>query len=277
MYSTAASSEMTDHRTSMVSRVMTVLGVFSDSGPRLRAADISRHSGLPSATTHRVLQELLEHGAVSREPGGWYTVGPRLWEIGRLGARMYRLWSVGEPHLRALGSLVGGRAYLTVLAASEGLRLDGTSGAVRDSAPCWVVERIPLHATAGGQVLLAFAGSGVVDRVARAPLTRFTDHTVVAPEPFCRLLDDVRRTGIAVSKSQYRLGQTTVAAPVLMPDAQLMGAVEVVFGHNLPIRLVLPAVRRTADELSRALGASAPSRHRASQTGHIAHPVEISR
>ena len=124
-----------DRRTSIVSRVMGVLGAFSVDGPQLRAAEIARRSGLPSATTHRVLQELVAQGALRRESSGRYTIGSRLWEIGRLAIEPYRLWSSAEQHLESLARSTGGRAYVTVLLGADCLRFDGATGPAANATP----------------------------------------------------------------------------------------------------------------------------------------------
>jgi DNA-binding IclR family transcriptional regulator len=239
-------------RTSVVSRVMGVLGAFSVDSPQLRAAEIARRSGLPSATTHRVLQELVAQGALRREFSGRYTIGYRLWEIGRLGVEPYRLWSYAEPHLESLAHSTSGRAYVTVLLGDDGLRFDGATGPAANAVPCWVVERLPLHATAAGQVLLAFASPEVVERVVRVPLTRYTEHTLVSGEELCRHLEVVRRNATAVSRSQHHPGQVSVAAPIFDHGA-VVAAVEAVLRGQADVRGVLTAVTRTAHGLSQDL------------------------
>lgn len=65
----------------------------------LRLAEISRHTGLPLTTAHRLVKELADWGALEREPGGGYRIGLRLWEIASLAPRGLGLREAALPHL----------------------------------------------------------------------------------------------------------------------------------------------------------------------------------
>jgi DNA-binding IclR family transcriptional regulator len=61
-------------------RAMTILGAFSSERPAMGVKEISRRTGLAKSTTHRLVSELVEWGALSRgdEHADEYTyrVGP---------------------------------------------------------------------------------------------------------------------------------------------------------------------------------------------------------
>jgi DNA-binding IclR family transcriptional regulator len=61
-------------------RAMTILGAFSPERPAMGVKEISRRTGLAKSTTHRLVSELVEWGALSRgdEHADEYTyrVGP---------------------------------------------------------------------------------------------------------------------------------------------------------------------------------------------------------
>ena len=56
-------------------RAMTILGAFSPERPAMGVKEISRRTGLAKSTTHRLVSELVEWGALSRgdEHGDEYT------------------------------------------------------------------------------------------------------------------------------------------------------------------------------------------------------------
>src|SRR5438874_738161 len=84
------------------SRLLAVLGAFSAASSVLTLSEIARGSGLPVATAHRLVGELVEWGALERRSGGRYQVGLRLWEIGCLAPQQRDLRSVALPFMEDL-------------------------------------------------------------------------------------------------------------------------------------------------------------------------------
>lgn len=72
---------------SLVDRALSVLSAFDRQNRTLTLSDISRRSGLPLATTHRIVNRLLSWGALERSDEGSYSIGLRLWETGTLAPR----------------------------------------------------------------------------------------------------------------------------------------------------------------------------------------------
>ena len=77
----------------VTARVMSILSVFSKDHPVLGLSEISRRTGLSSSTTHRLVVELADWGALARTSDLRYRIGPTL---RRLGA-MRRRGSAGRP------------------------------------------------------------------------------------------------------------------------------------------------------------------------------------
>ena len=83
-------------------RVMTILGAFSPERPAMGIQEISRRTGLPKSTTHRLVTELVEWGALARGGEGgdeyMYQVGPLVLSLAATAAG--RRGSELPPHLR---------------------------------------------------------------------------------------------------------------------------------------------------------------------------------
>jgi DNA-binding IclR family transcriptional regulator len=73
-----------EDRRTVAARLMSILGSFTPAHPVLSLAEISRRSGLPPSTTHRLVGELCEWGALERDDDRVYRIGPRLRELARL-------------------------------------------------------------------------------------------------------------------------------------------------------------------------------------------------
>ena len=60
----------------VTSRAMTILSVFLNGPPVMSLQEISRRTGLPISTTHRLVAELTQWGALARSDRCTYRVGP---------------------------------------------------------------------------------------------------------------------------------------------------------------------------------------------------------
>ncbi|MGA4991552.1 helix-turn-helix domain-containing protein [Nonomuraea bangladeshensis] len=54
----------------VVARALQILGAFTSDRRSLTLSDLSRHSGLPVSTVHRLVAELLAWGALERDHAG---------------------------------------------------------------------------------------------------------------------------------------------------------------------------------------------------------------
>lgn len=75
---------------SVTGRVLSILAVFERSLAPRSLSDISAETGLPLSTTHRLVGELEDWGALQRDDNGRYQIGLRLWELGQHAGRQVR-------------------------------------------------------------------------------------------------------------------------------------------------------------------------------------------
>jgi DNA-binding IclR family transcriptional regulator len=116
--------------------------------------------------------------------------------------------------------------------------------------------RLPLHATAVGLVLLAFAPTGMQEEFLARPLYGEPDHLLIPSDVMRRTLAEVRRERLAVYRRREQEVIVAVAAPIFGADDSVTAAL----GVLLPERVAQPrriglAVRTAAQGTSRELGA----------------------
>jgi DNA-binding IclR family transcriptional regulator len=243
---------------SVTGRALRVLEAFTPTAPAQSLTEISRRTGLPLTTTHRLVGELERWGALERDPAGCYRIGLRLWEIASLAPRGLGLRELALPQLSDLVHVTGENAQLAVredLSVVFVERLAGR-GAVRVLTR--VAGRFALTPTGVGRVLLAYAPPEVQEEVLARPLVRCTEQTVCDAAALRQALAEVRHTGVAVCERQVTLDSVSVAAPVHGPRGDVVAAVSVVAHVDSvqPYTLV-PLVQVAARGISRALGAPA--------------------
>lgn len=227
---------------SVAGRVFSVLDAFEGAPDTLRLTDIARRTGLPLPTALRMVRELVAWGGLERATDGSYRLGTRIRALGAAAPCPRGLLDAALPALRALTARTGGHADVAVPA-------DGT-------ALCLVTgERLPLHATAAGKILLAHGHGPPGTSVRHTPYAvRHTPYTLTAPGALGAQLARIRETGLAEGHEEYRLGELSLAAPVSRAGLTV-AAVTVTTGTGTPRLRLAPAVREAAVAIGRALDA----------------------
>ena len=241
---------------SVLGRALGVLGAFSDSSPELALADIVAVTGLPPATAHRIVAELVAWGALERVGRGRYRVGMRLWQLGALAPVARDLREAALPPMQDLAAVTGHVVHLVVL--------DGLPGAVRRAArrarrTRTVRSRVGRrHADARerpgqGAARPRPAAAGRGDPRARAAPPRPGHHH--RRRHAALALDDIRRTGYCLSHEEMTEG----VVHGRRADHRRRGpgggrAVGRRAGSTVPLQPLIPAVQLAAAAASRRLG-----------------------
>ncbi|MEV1286456.1 IclR family transcriptional regulator [Micromonospora sp. NPDC049679] len=239
---------------SVTSRALRVLEAFSAQRRELTLSEIARFTGLPLTTAHRLIADLAEWGALERDEQGHYRIGLRLWEVAALAPRSVGLREAALPFLEDLYEATHENVHLAVRDGDEALYVERISGRGAVSVVSRVGGRLPLHATGVGLVLLAYADTEVQERILGAPLRRFTDRTLTSPAELRRVLAEVRRTRIGISRGYLEENALSVAAPVAGPSGTVVAALSIVVPMSRAPGPFLPAVTAAARGVSRALG-----------------------
>lgn len=238
---------------SMLGRAFRVLGAFSAERPRLMQSELSRRTGLPLPTVHRLCGQLVSGGALERGADGRYEIGVRLWELGALAPRAHGLRQVALPYLEDLYEATRENVQLIVRDGLEALYIERLSARGAVTVVGRAGGRLPLHASSGGLVLLAHGGPELLDQVLEAGLERFTPHTITTENRLRSTLDEIRRSGFIVCREHLNIGTLAVAAPVRRSSGEVVAAVSVVVSAAKDPAPLIPALRAAARGISRGV------------------------
>ncbi|MEV8308269.1 IclR family transcriptional regulator [Streptomyces flavidovirens] len=216
----------------VLGRALQILGAFSADCPEMTLSELSRRSGLPVSTVHRMLGELMAWGALERGDNGCYRVGLRLWEVGSLAPRGQGLRERALPFLEDLSQITRENVQLAVREGTEVVFVERIAGSGAVPVLTRVGGRFALTATGVGLALLAHAPAEVQDQVLAGPFERYTPRTVSDPRTLRRMLAETRTNGYAVSDRQVTMDALSVAAPVHGSDGAVIAAVSLVVRHG---------------------------------------------
>jgi DNA-binding IclR family transcriptional regulator len=257
-------------RDSPLRRLLLLLESFDTRHIELTLTELSRRSGLPLTTTHRMTGELTAAGVLERAADGRYRVGLRLWETAALAPRALGLREIAFPYLEDLFLAVRENVLLAVRDGDEVVFVEKFSAPGAVPVLSILGRRRSMHSSAAGQVLLAHAEPELQERVLARPLRRYTPKTLSDAATLRLELDRIRRCGHAIADGHLSLSAVSVAAPVRDETDAVTAAITVVVHTEVgsDVRRMVPAVVAAARGVSRALGAPSAQRTRKSRGGH---------
>lgn len=199
----------------MVRKIMNVLDAFSATRRELGVVELAEHLGRPKSTVSRWLAGMEDAGFLERDAdSSRYRLSVRLTALGDIARRTTSLQRSARPTLRALAERTGETANLTVLAGLEAVNVEVADSPRPVMHVGWVGRRLPVHATAAGKVLVAYAGRAVVSAVLRRGLEQFTPSTITSARQFRAALALVTTRGYATVWGELESDLAAVAAPV---------------------------------------------------------------
>jgi DNA-binding IclR family transcriptional regulator len=199
---------------SVLGKAVAILWSFGPDEAVLSLAELTRRTGLAKPTVHRMASDLVELRLLDRADGG-YRLSGGLFELGMRAATERSLLELAMPFLQDLYERTHETVHLGVAEGAEVVYVAKIGGHRQAESPSRTGGRMPMHCTAIGKVLAAYADPDVQRTVLAGPLARRTAHTVVAPGLLRKQFDRARETGIAFEHEESRLGLQCVAAPVL--------------------------------------------------------------
>jgi DNA-binding IclR family transcriptional regulator len=208
-----------------VDRALTVLTLLARHG-ELGVTELAALLDVHKSTAFRLVTTLELHELVEQHADrGKYRLGVGLLQLA--GATTARLDIVqrSRPVTRRLAESLGETVNITVLSGHEALYLDQTAASAALQPHNWIGQRIPLHATSNGKVLLAHVSDARFAELTSAPLRRFTNHTLTDVAALKAEVEAVRRHGYAIAVDELEIGLTAVAAPITGSDGEVAGSV----------------------------------------------------
>lgn len=248
---------------SVIGKAVRILESFSIRRPQLTLMELSAATGMSPSTTLRRAQDLMRYGLLERDHEGRFFVGSRMRSIAAAAPTGGRLTEVALPVMQDIFAMTRYDVALTVMQDRKGLLVERLYGRVGLQLNYQSGELMPLHATGGGLVLLAFAPEDVRDEILNGPLERVTPHTETEPARLEALLRRIRQESYVISDRGSNEETTAIGAPIFGPSGEILAALSVIVHHGVGHpRGLIDTARVGAHTISRQLGGRYPQRFR---------------
>jgi DNA-binding IclR family transcriptional regulator len=228
-------------------------------------AELGRRLGLHKNNVFRLLATLEEVGYIEQNPAtGRYRLGLAALQLGQSFARSRPLLIRGPAYLEALVAATNESAHLGMLDGFEVVHVAGQAPSRMVVSALRVGQRLPVHCSALGKVLLGCAPEGdreSFDRevVATRGLPARTPRTITDRAKFFEHVRTVAGQGFALDLEECEEGLSCAAVPVHDVTGRVVAALSVsapssrADEHGL-LERILPEVLSAAERLSRELG-----------------------
>ncbi|UOM33301.1 IclR family transcriptional regulator [Acuticoccus sp. I52.16.1] len=187
--------------------------------------ELATELDLPGATTHRLVNTLVEAGLVARaRTEKHYVLGPRARRFGLSTLSTQTLEERVGDILDALSHELEQTIFIVRLVKHQVHTV-----AVREpAAPTQAIvnpgRTMPLHAAATGKAVLAFQSARFIEDVLARPMTPYTGDTKTTADAVRAELATVRAEHFAVCDNEFDAGVLSYAVPLLSPDGTVLFA-----------------------------------------------------
>jgi DNA-binding IclR family transcriptional regulator len=227
---------------------------------KIGIVEISNLSNVNTSTAYRIASDLVERGYLKqKEKRGKYSLGIKLLEFNAAIQRNLKIGELAQPFLQKLSKLSGEYTEIAILESSAAVTVAQAEVDHNLRILNLVGERLPLHATSVGKILLAHMNAA--DRksyYAKGKLERFTDSTITDINRLEQEIETIKKQGFAIDNEEYGLGVWAVAAPVYgqngFPVAGLAIAAPSARTFKAKRKELISLVQTSGLEISRELG-----------------------
>lgn len=236
-------------------------------------SELSEATGQPVGTIHRLLMTLVTRGYVVRNSRTRrYALGPAFRRLASADLQTPNWSEIGTPLLRDLVAISGETVNLAVMEGDRAVYVAQAQPTRMMRMFTEIGNRVPLHSTGCGKVLLANQPESVISStIAETGLPGYTETTITDHGQFQQELDMIRQQGYAVDNGELEEGVRCLAVPIYGPKGKVVAAVSISGpGSRLDSRRIptlLPHIKRISAALSSAL---AMSQENAESSQHVA-------
>ena len=201
-------------------RSLQLISELAKAGRAMSLVDLARQLALPKTTTHRLCQQLLACGFVTRDVHeNFYTTGPAL--------RTLALDTLSHGLIRGLSHTLLAELVAQINETCNFTTLDGTQILYLDRVEAhWplrlsleVGSHVPIHCTSSGKLLLSMLPAVKRDVLLKAlNLTRMTRNTITSERALRAECNEIAARGYSTDNEEFMAGLIAVAVPVVDND-----------------------------------------------------------
>lgn len=250
-----------DYVIQSVIHAIDLLEAFKGDDDELGVTELSKKLSLHKNNVFRLLATLELRGYIEQDKQtGNYKLGVKVLELGQHFLKHLGLLRQAHPVMRDLLAKCNENIYISVLRGNNCVYIDGVEANQVVKVMSRIGNRLPLHATASGKVMLSNESEEDIMRYfPQEELKKYTENTITSRTKLLEDIKEAREKGYALDMEELDVGVRCVAAPIRDYTRKIIGAISI-SAPSLRMNDVLikekfiPLVVEAAKEISHRLG-----------------------
>lgn len=212
-----------------VGKALEILESVADKGRPVRFGELLADSPHPKATLYRLLQtltnqEMLQYDSEQQT----YTLGLRLVRMAHSAWKQSSLAKVAAPVLQELAAYANETIHLAQMENGQVLFVDKRRASALFETLAQTGRIAPAHSTGVGKAILAFMTPERLERALRQQaFVKFTPNTHPDVDSLMAEFAQIRAEGVAYDREEHEQGIISIAAPILLDNGKVVGAVSI--------------------------------------------------
>jgi IclR family KDG regulon transcriptional repressor len=246
----------------MVRSVVLIIGVLEALADekQLGVSELAVRLGIHKSTVYRFLSSLQTLGYVRQiHENEKYGLSYKILDLAGRVLSGIDVRQAARPVMKRISDKSQETVHLATLEKSEVIYIDKIDSRQPLRMHSYVGQKIPLHASALGKVLLAWGPDHILgDLLEKGNLKRFTDTSITDPEELKEEIQKIRNQGYAEDREESVPGVRCVAAPIRNSDGSAVAAISISLPSLRFDKTNIPALRKIvchgALEISQQMG-----------------------
>ena len=242
-----------------VDRAFAVLELLARSSSGLSISTVARRLRVPKSSMHLIIAALENRGYLRKElPSHKYFVGFGLTALSRLALERLEPRKSHGP-ISELAAMTGLTVHLAVLMGGEAVLIDRAQPPAFSELGTWVGQRMHLHCTAVGKVLLAFLSDEEFNRTLQGRrLLKHNHRTICSAAKLRSEMAKIRAVGYSVDDEEEEIGVRCIGAPIFDQAGKALAAISLAgTTEQIPVEQIenhAKSLIQVADRISQNFG-----------------------
>jgi DNA-binding IclR family transcriptional regulator len=208
-------SSKSANRSSTALKALKVLEAVAASSQPVSVSEVAQRVDIDGSTAYRMLRTLVDAGyVVQDEISKRYRLSYKVVSLSRNLLAENKVTRLIHERLEQITAETRETLHLSVLDGNETVLILQVKGTQLVKVDFQIGDRVPLHCTSIGKVLLAFQDVQYIEETIAAGLPKMASNTITDPDELRKELQRIRSQGYAIDDREFSDNMRCVAVPI---------------------------------------------------------------
>jgi IclR family KDG regulon transcriptional repressor len=208
-------SSKSTNRSSTALKALKVLEAVAASSQPVSVSEVAQRVDIDGSTAYRMLRTLVDAGyVVQDEISKRYRLSYKVVSLSRNLLAENKVTRLIHERLEQITAETCETLHLSVLDGNETVLILQVKGTQLVTVDFQIGDRVPLHCTSIGKVLLAFQDVQYIEEIIAAGLPKMASSTITDPDELRKELQRIRSQGYATDDREFSDNMRCVAVPI---------------------------------------------------------------